>query len=162
MRRMISVFAAALLLTGCGVGPTGVTDGGDPPTGVASGPTLYFVDSAGALQPDSRTTGRSGTVADALALLLMGPGGSELTTEIEPVDVTLVQVTVDDDVITLLLPIAQDEATAVGVDQIVCTAIAAHVQGGGSKRATVRLIFTIADPGTEPEAPRRCPLTPAD
>jgi hypothetical protein len=159
---VITTLVAVLLLAGCGVDPTGVTDGGEPPTGVASGPTLYFVDSAGVLQPDSRTNGRLGTVTDALALLLTGPGGSDLSTEIDPTDVTRVEVTVDDDVIALRLPIAQHEATALGVDQIVCTAIAAFVQGGGSTRASVRLLFTISDPTSDPESLRRCPLIPAD
>jgi len=160
MKRLLTILAAAMAMavSGCGVAPTGVDDDGAAPTGIASGPTLYFVDAAGRLAPQPRAVGRLGTISDALSLLLAGPGGSELTTQIDEVDVTRVQVTVRDDVIVARLPIAQDQATALGVDQIVCTAIAVHVQSGGSTRAQVRPVFTISDPGAD--ALRRCPLIP--
>jgi len=158
MKRLLTVLAAMAAFSGCGVAPTGVDDGGAAPTGIATGPTLYFVDTAGRLTPQPRAVGRLGTISDALSLLLAGPGGSALTTQIDEVDVTRVQVTVRDDVIVARLPIAQSQTTALGVDQIVCTAIAVYVQGGGSTRAQVRPVFTIADP--EADALRRCPLIP--
>jgi hypothetical protein len=158
MRRLLLTLAAVALLAGCGVAPTGVDDGGDAPTGLAAGPTLYYVDAAGELAPQPRATGRLGTISEALALLLAGPAGEGVTTQIDPVDVTRVQVTIHDDVIALRVPLAQEQTTPLGVDQIVCTAIAVYVQGGGSTEARVRVLFTIADPGAD--APRRCPLIP--
>ncbi|WP_030158577.1 GerMN domain-containing protein [Glycomyces sp. NRRL B-16210] len=156
MRRIWSA-AFALLLAGCGVQPSEVTDGGTAPTGVAPGVTLYFVDEQGALVPSERDTGRLGTIADALALLLTGPGDSDLRTEIPSGDVTRVTVTVGEDVVELRVPLAADEVTPLGTDQIVCTALAAHVQAGGSAEVKARVHFTLPEPDSD--ALRTCPLT---
>lgn len=149
--------AIALLLAGCGVQPTDVTDEGTAPTGVAPGVTLYFVDENGELAPSERETGRLGTIADALALLLTGPGDSHLRTEIPSDDVTRVTVTVGEDVVELRMPLAANEVTPLGIDQIVCTALAAHVQAGGSADAKAQIHFTLPEPDSD--ALRTCPLT---
>jgi hypothetical protein len=81
--------ALALLLAGCGVQPSGVDDVGQAPTGVAAGVTLYFVDADGRLQPQLRETDHLGTIAEAMALLLSGPGAG-LRTQIEQTEVTQV------------------------------------------------------------------------
>jgi hypothetical protein len=146
-----------LLLAGCGIDPTGAVDEGDAPTGIATGTTLYFIDASGELVPEQRDNGRLGTIAEAVGLLLTGPGrDTELRTDIEPTAVTRVEVTTSDDSIALRLPLMEAEAPGRGVDQIVCTALATHVQSGGSADATVRLDFTIAAPGAD--EPRTCPL----
>lgn len=164
MSRVVTAAHGALLavgtvlLTGCGIAPTGVVDEGAAPTGIAAGPTLYFVDDAGALVPEDRDSGRLGTVAEAVALLLTGPGqDSGLRSDIVPTEMTRVQVTTTDESIVLRLPLMSTDAPGRGVDQIVCTALATHVQSGGSPAATVRLEFTIAPPGAD--APRTCPLS---
>lgn len=154
--RRIWIAALALLLAGCGVADSGVSDEGRAPTGVAPGTTLYFVDEDGGLRATLRDTGRLGTITEALTLLLTGPGDSDLRTEIAPVAFTKVEVTLDGRVIELRVPLAAEEVTPLGADQIVCTALAAHVQSGGSAEATVRLLFTIGAPGSD--APRTCPL----
>lgn len=154
--RRIWIAALALLLAGCGIADSGVTDGGPAPTGVASGTTLYFVDGNGELLASQRDTGRLGTIAEALTLLLSGPGDSELHTEIAAVSFTKVEVTVSGQEIELRVPLSTEEVTPLGVDQIVCTALAAHVQSGGSTDASVRILFTLGEEGSD--APRSCPL----
>ncbi|MCD0443053.1 hypothetical protein LO763_05355 [Glycomyces sp. A-F 0318] len=153
--RRIWIAAAVLLLAGCGVEPSGVTDGGPAPTGVAPGPTLYFVD-GGELRATVRDTGRLGTIAEALSLLLSGPGDADLDTEIAPTAFAKVEVTVTGQEVELRVPLSTEEVTPLGIDQIVCTALAAHVQNGGSTEATVRLRFTLEEPGSRD--PRTCPL----
>ncbi|MBM6406113.1 hypothetical protein JQN72_17915 [Phycicoccus sp. CSK15P-2] len=148
----------ALLLAGCSIPSTGVTGAGQAPTGVAPGPTLYFLDDDGDLQPRVRETGSLGTVADAVQLLLVGPGGSGSRTGIAETSVTRVVVTTSPERVTLRVPLAPTDVTAAGVDQIVCTAWASHVQHGGSPRATVVIDFTI--PTARSARPRTCPLAP--
>ncbi len=147
---------AVLLLAGCGVTPAPPTPGGDAPTGVAPGTTLYFVDAQDRLQPQLRHTGRLGTIAEAEALLLAGPGGSGLHTQIAESAVTRVAVTVEPDVIRLTVPLSVGEVTPLGIDQLVCTALGVHVQSGGSPETKVRLAFT--EPVAGSDAPRACPL----
>lgn len=147
---------ALLLLAGCGVRPSGVTDSGAAPTGIAPGSTLYFIDAHGELRPQQRASGRLGTVGEAVTLLLYGPGGSGMRTGITSDGVTRVETTITDTTIELRMPVTSEDVTPLGVDQIVCTALAVHVQGGGSARTTVRLYFTQPAPGSE--EPRTCPL----
>jgi hypothetical protein len=154
--RRICLAALALLLAGCGIQPSGVTDGGDAPTGLAPGVTLYFVGPHGELRPQLRQTDRLGSISEALALLLDGPGGSELDTRIAPATVTRVVVTTTPGVIQLLLPLTIDDVTPLGIDQIVCTALGVHVQSGGSRDTAVRVRFTQPTPESDEE--RTCPL----
>lgn len=156
MKPALIVVASAVLLAGCTLQPTAVSTGSSAPTGIASGPTLYFVDAAGQLTADERDVGRLGSVSDALALLLTGPGASELHTEIAAVDIVRVEVTNSEGLVEIRLPLAENEVTQLGIDQIVCTAIASEVQRGGSIQTRVRLVFTIAEAGADVE--RTCPL----
>ena len=157
MRNRRWAATVVLLLGGCGVQPSGATDAGDAPTGVAPGVTLYFIDEQGELKPQQRKTRQLGTVIEAVTLLLdAGDPGAGLRSEIEPGPVTRVPVTIAEDTIELRLPITARDVTPLGMDQIVCTALATHRQAGGSPRTTVRLHFTISEPGSD--APRTCPL----
>ncbi len=156
MKRIRLVALAALLLAGCGVAPSGPGADGDAPTGVAPGVTLYFVDAHRRLQPQLRETGRLGTIAEAVSLLLTGPGGSELDTEIASTPVTQVVVTTEPGLIQLLVPLTDREVTPLGIDQVVCTALGVHVQSGGSRATKVRISFT--QPTPESDVQRTCPL----
>lgn len=156
---VIAVAATALavgLLSGCGVEPTGVSSAGEAPTGVAPGVTLYFVDASGELRPQRRLTQRLGTITEALSLLLTGPGGSRLHTEIAGVGTTQVLVTTEPGVIQLLVPVTIEDVTQLGIDQLTCTALAVYVQGGGSRSMKVRIEFT--QPTPESKKLRSCPL----
>lgn len=154
--RRIWLVAAVFLLAGCGVQPSGVSDGGEAPTGVAPGVTLYFVDAHEQLRPQLRPTGHLGPVSEALALLLTGPGGSDLHTEIAPTPVTRVYAAPATDVIDLSVPLTIRDVTPLGIDQIVCTALGVHVQGGGAKSMQVRIRFV--QPTPESDKQRTCPL----
>ena len=148
--------AAVLFLAGCGVQPSGVSDAGQAPTGVAPGVTLYFVDVHQQLKPQPRPTGRLGTIAEAMALLLSGPGDSDLHTEIASSTVTQVVVTMTPGVIRLLVPLTIHDVTSLGIDQIVCTAMGVHVQSGGARSMKVQVRFTL--PTSESDKERTCPL----
>ncbi|WP_026122275.1 hypothetical protein [Nocardiopsis halotolerans] len=154
--RRVWCAAVALLVAGCGIQPTGVTDGGEAPTGVAPGVTLYFVGADGELRPRQRDTGGLGSISEALSLLLSGPGGSGLRTGIAPISVQRVGVTIEPGVIELVTPLTIDDVTPLGIDQIVCTALDTHVRSGGSRDMRVRVRFT--QPTPETDELRTCPL----
>ncbi|PRX51414.1 hypothetical protein B0I33_101568 [Prauserella shujinwangii] len=151
--------AAALGLAGCGAGPSGVLDGGEAPTGLAPGTPVYLVDDAGSLVARRRGD-RLSTIGQAIKMLLTasepGPGPrsyagtSEVALEL-PIATT-------GDVITVGLPIDRDDVRReIGIDQLVCTALAVHQQSGGSPATRVRLTFVHGrDTG-----PRHCPVLPA-
>ncbi|MFD2026595.1 hypothetical protein [Promicromonospora aerolata] len=126
-----AVLAAALLTGACGLGPSGVEDGGEAPTGVAEGPTLFFVDADGGLRPDARETGRLGTVHGAVQLLMADahPTADDLHSEIPP---TSTRTVVEDawDHVTIYLPLRSGEISPAGVDQIICTAAAVVAASG--------------------------------
>ncbi|AOS61935.1 hypothetical protein [Actinoalloteichus hymeniacidonis] len=145
-----------LLLTGCGISTSAVTDAGPAPTGVAPGPMLYFVDDDGALTPQLRDTGVLGTVSEAMSLLIAGPGDSGLRTEIAATDTTRVMMIARPGVLQIMVPLTIDDVTPLGIDQIVCTALAVHVQGGGAPDLQVQVRFTLSTP--ESEELRTCPL----
>ena len=149
--------AAAVLLAACGVQPTGVTTAGQAPTGISPGETLYFVDAQEQLQSQFRVTRRLGSIGDALALLMSGlPSDSSVHTEIMSVGTNRVEVTTTPGLIQLRVPLSIDEVTAMGIDQIVCTALSVYVQGGGSKTTKVQVAFT--EPTPESAVERTCPL----
>jgi hypothetical protein len=123
--------AAAIMslvaLTSCGVRPSGVITGDDPPSGpVQANITLYLV-ANGKLSPVTRP-GSPLSPADTLALLAAGPTAREqahgLTTEV-PSGAGPFSVTAQPPgrlVVTLSTPAS--ELSTLAVDQIVCTAAA--------------------------------------
>ncbi|WP_167131362.1 hypothetical protein [Paramicrobacterium chengjingii] len=157
-RRIMSAVALgsiALTLSGCGLEPSGVDQGASAPTGVAAGMTLYFYDSSGNLTAQERDTGRLGNVQDAVALLLTGPGSSGVTTAMASTTVTRTEVRLSGDRMSIVVPLTAAEATDAGTDQIVCTALASHIQSGGSPDTTVTVHFTVGSDTT-----RTCPVLP--
>ncbi|XRQ08567.1 hypothetical protein ACN3XK_70740 [Actinomadura welshii] len=155
MKRIWPVLAV-LLLAGCGIQPSGVNDGGEAPTGVAPGVTLYFIDANGELRPQPRETRHLGSISEALTLLLTGPGGSNLRTGIALVDPKRVVVVTTPDAIRLMTPLTIQQVTPLGIDQIVCTALGVHVQSGGSRDMKVQVGFV--QPTPESDRLRTCPL----
>ena len=153
---LVATIGMAATTSGCSVGTTEIVGGGQAPTGVAPGPTLFFLDHDGDLTPQRRNTGRLGTVADAVSLLLTGPGDSDLSTDLPETDVTRVEAAVVGDVIDLTVPVSADDAGARGADQIACTAITAFVLAVGAPTATVRIGFTIGD--ARSHRARDCPV----
>lgn len=157
--RRIALVGPALLLAACSTAPSEITEAAPAPTGVAPGVTLFFVDPEQRLQPQQRSTGKLGTVGEALSLLLTGPGReSPLHTEIDARGASRVYADTTADRITVHLPLTRDDVTASGIDQLVCTALGVHVQSGGPPSTTVQVEFTL--PHAEPNPPRSCPVIP--
>ena len=150
---------ALVLLAGCGVQPSEVTDGGEAPSGLAPGVTLYLVDAHEQLRPQLRPTGHLGTISDGLALLLSVSGESDLHTEIAPTPVTRVYVTPTTGVLQLSVPLTIHDVTPLGIDQIVCTALGVHVQAGGDRSTKVQVRFVQPTPASDQV--RTCPVITA-
>ncbi len=155
-RARLVALAAAMLVAGCDIQPSGVTDMREAPTGVAPGVTLYFVDDQGRLRPQLRQTDHLGTIAEAMSLLLTGPGDTGLRTQITPGGPTSVVVSTTPDLIRLKVPLAAYEMTPLGIDQMVCTALGVWVQSGGPTTTRVQVEFTLPTP--ESDKRRTCPL----
>ncbi|MDF5755074.1 GerMN domain-containing protein [Spongiactinospora sp. TRM90649] len=131
-RRALATGLVALvsLVAGCGVRPSGVISGDEPPKGPVAAiteATLYLVDN-GRLSAVTRSRDAPLFRADVLALLAAGPTTMEkstgLTTDVPP---DAGPFSVRDRkpghlVVTLSTP--ADELSRLAVDQIVCTAAA--------------------------------------
>ncbi|AZK92908.1 MULTISPECIES: hypothetical protein [Streptomyces] len=82
-RRTVALTATVLtaaLLTGCGVRPTGVLDGGESVGGLTTGHRLYFVSQQGRLEAVPRPATRNESVEDPNGVikgLLVGPNKPE-------------------------------------------------------------------------------------
>jgi hypothetical protein len=130
----ILLLVAVLLVTACGVQPTGVIPGLPAPR-IDFGTRLFFVQN-GRLFSVTRTTDRELSPVDMLKVLAAGPTEPGVTTEVPadlgPVSVNGRTVTVSVDVASL---------STMAVDQIVCTAPVDTVTGQGQTRG-----------------PERCPL----
>ncbi|WP_198406949.1 hypothetical protein [Nocardia terpenica] len=151
--------ALVSLAAGCGVQPSGVMDAGPAPTGVAPGVTLYFLDDHDRLRPQLRQSGQLGTIAEALSLLLTGPGPTDLHTDLPTDAETRVPVQTTPELIRLWVPWTIADVPPLGIDQIVCTALGVHVQAGGSTSTRVQVRFTLPTP--ESDEQRTCPLISA-
>lgn len=148
------VLVGVMMLSGCGIQTSEVEEGPEAPTGLAPGVTLYFLDDAGHLVPDARENEQLGSISDAVALLLTGPGeDSSMRTAIGEAPVTRVGSWVRSGVVVLRLPLGRYEVEDGGTDQIVCTAVATHIQAGGSRDVLVQLDFTDVS-----EEPTSCPV----
>ncbi|GAA5040494.1 hypothetical protein HNP84_007564 [Thermocatellispora tengchongensis] len=129
--------AAASLLAGCAISPTGVMDGGEPPTGFQPSTRLYFVSDA-RLRAVSRPMPWP-SVRDTLDLLLEGPTSAErrqgLRTELQPGMDTPAEVTSDTARVRITLadpvPVPRESAPVrsrsqnLWLGQLTCTAASA-------------------------------------
>ncbi|SOE12224.1 hypothetical protein SAMN06272775_3220 [Streptomyces sp. 2323.1] len=66
----------AVAATGCGIRPTGVTDGGKAPSGISQGMRVYFASDSGP-RGVSRPGAKIDDLNDAFKLLLAGPTSEE-------------------------------------------------------------------------------------
>jgi hypothetical protein len=77
-RAAVTGALCALLLSGCGVQPTGVIGAGDPATGLTKGLRLYYVSKSGRLEGVSRPNLKPiKALADVLKHLGVGPDSAE-------------------------------------------------------------------------------------
>jgi hypothetical protein len=151
------VLAAGLLslvaVAGCGVRPSGVITGGDPPSGrvvPTTTITLYLVTN-GRLRAVTRPGGPL-SQADTLALLAAGPTAEEhahgLTTDVPPEAVPFSVTAKPAGRVVVTLSTPASELSTLAVEQIVCTAAA--TAPGSPARVTV----VVAGQGV---GPRNCP-----
>ncbi|WP_370943897.1 hypothetical protein AB5J62_32945 [Amycolatopsis sp. cg5] len=143
------ILAACLLVTGCGVQPTGVVDGGPPIAGVSEGMRLYFVTDQGV-----RGVARPGlelSSLDGVIKLLMG-GLNQV--EIANGYTTLVVIagpfsawSVNGQVTLRLPKTPVDSVTGMFAGQLVCTLARAETVLNGTRPDAVRVTI-IADGGT--------------
>lgn len=150
-RALVAGLLPLVTVAGCGVRPSGVITGGDPPHGgvqpTTTTITLYLVRN-GQLSAVTRPGGPPLSPADTLALLAAGPTASEqahgLTSDV-PTAAGPFSVTADPTghvVVTPSTPARQLSTMAIA--QIVCTAAA--TAPGGPADVTV----TGAQPGIDP------------
>ncbi|MDA3626193.1 hypothetical protein OU415_12160 [Saccharopolyspora sp. WRP15-2] len=172
-RRLATVLAGISLVAGCGGAATSeVSDAGDPPTGIAVGPTLYYLEGNAlrpVIVPTGGTTfedvpyGKLGDVRGAVQYLMLGAGlsGYEetegLRTEVPKLGAALVDVNVvvTDRVITVVLP--SYDLSPLAVDQVVCTALAVDSARGGTMRGTTVDILLHKGITGDRIADRTCP-----
>ncbi|MEV4250066.1 hypothetical protein AB0J63_42510 [Streptosporangium canum] len=137
--------AAALLclmvLTGCGVAPTGVISGGEPPSGVGRGLRLYFVTDTG-LRGVSRPEQHLRELDAVVKLLMAGPNRAEaragLSTAVQVEGAFSVVAGKNSATLRLATPQAFSP-TATG--QLVCSLAKGHalLKGGGPDQVAVTL-----------------------
>jgi len=140
-RLLLAALVLLLAVAGCGVRPSGVITGGDPPHGAVQPSatiTLYLVKD-GQLAAVTRPGGPPLSQADTLALLAAGPNAREqaqgLTSEVPP-GAGPFSVSADSAghfVVTVSTPAGQ--LSTMAVEQIVCTAVA--TAPGGLVQVTV-------------------------
>lgn len=121
--------AAAVLVAGCGVRPSGVITGNPAPSGPAQGAELYLL-SGGELTPVVRPSGRRLSPVETLTLLAAGPRPEESAqgfgTEV-PASLGAVSVTSGAPEAGIVVTLTGDVSGLSGtaLDQITCTAVAA-------------------------------------
>ncbi|HVV13085.1 hypothetical protein [Amycolatopsis sp.] len=148
------VIALVLLLSACGVRPTGVVPAGDPPMGVARGPLLYFL-ADGKLRPVTRDTGHLGSLAEALSLLAAGPTLAEraagLTSEVPAAPLS--ESGPAQGVVTLQFA-GVGRLSAPAMDQLVCTVIGTSARGSvNGRNVLVQFVGPVSVPA------RGCPVS---
>ncbi|WP_141691879.1 hypothetical protein [Nocardia brasiliensis] len=141
--RPVALLLAAAVCGGCGISGSAVFAGGDAPTGIAPGVTLYFVAADGTVTPEFRETGKLGTVGEALDLMRRTQPGPGLHTEIpEAEGGPAPLVTEFDTLITVDMPYTRTELSDHAIAQVACTALGVHRQAGRPS-ATVLIKPTI-------------------
>jgi hypothetical protein len=120
--------AAALVVAGCGVPPSGVIEAGDPATGMTPGVNLYFLGHNGSLVAVPRQVPVGAGVATAVRLVFAGPvgiEGKEVTTELPQLKIPPA-VTVENDG-TFLVQLFEQVApfSKRATEQLTCTVVAA-------------------------------------
>lgn len=160
MKRAVVSMVLLLLLTGCGVRPTGVVSAGEPAVGIGEGPFLYFL-ADGQLRPVLRKTGQLGDVDNALGLLGAGPTAEEVAAGLN----TLLPATgfsataAREGVIAVRLysaePVGPAALPQLALDQVVCTAVAVTGQAGANARGLMVRLSGAGVPADE--TPVRAP-----
>lgn len=125
MKRLIPLLLGVLVVAACGVRPTAVISGGDPPSGLTTEAVVFFL-SDDQLAPATR---RTGSPDEALAELAAGPTETEraqgLRTDL-PAGITL-RTDRSSPTPTIVATVNPQTLTPLAVDQIACTASATEL-----------------------------------
>jgi hypothetical protein len=141
------VVLLALLLTGCGAGPSGVIRGQPAPSGPTVGITLYFLQGGATLIPVRRNTNTQLSPSETLAVLFAGPtAGERDSSYITQIPPSAAPGSVAGTVVTVSVDVRKMSALA--LDQIVCTVQVAL--------ATTDLISVVGQ--GQSSGPRSCPV----
>ncbi|MEU8632434.1 hypothetical protein AB0C38_09725 [Amycolatopsis sp. NPDC048633] len=155
MKKLV-VLVVVLLVSACGVKPTGVVPAGPAPTlrnpgssGRGTDVTLYFVID-GRLAPVTRATGSTVGVENALSTLLAGPTTDEArdgyVTDLPVRSGPIILSPGPPAAITFSFPLKP--ITDVGINQLVCTAFAAL-----AAQSSYAIDGTISLSGTDVQLP---------
>ncbi|MEW9517297.1 hypothetical protein [Streptomyces tubercidicus] len=144
-RTALTCCVLALVAVGCGIRPTGVTDGGTAPSGISKGMRIYFASDSG-LRGVSRPGTEIHDLLGAYKLLLAGPteeeradGLTNLLASTEPMTISSHQGTVTIDAPRYL---AEPQAQSTG--QLVCTFARAEVLLHGTRPDKVQVTIVGA------------------
>ncbi|MEU9782830.1 hypothetical protein AB0H92_18045 [Streptomyces phaeochromogenes] len=157
VRAGLSLTAAALLLSSCGIPSTGVVEAGEAATGIRPAYVLYFVRQDTLLGVRSQVPGAF-DIGTAVELLFRGPdavlGRKGLTTELPPL-ASPPTVRADGARLSVELPRGTEPLTRTALAQLTCTIAAARVvvdagsgsgSGSGSDSASSTQV-TVTIPG---------------
>ncbi|MGV9325134.1 hypothetical protein [Streptosporangium sandarakinum] len=152
--RRLALLTALAVLTGCGITPTGVHRGGEPPTGISNGMRLYFVSDSG-LRGVARHNRQLRNLDDIVKLLLAGPDAAEQRTGLS----TLVYVSGSFHTSaaknSVTLKLARDQQTDwMATGQLVCSLARGHAVLKGSRPDRVQVTIIT---GKRSAGPYRCP-----
>ncbi|MEU6431617.1 GerMN domain-containing protein [Microbispora sp. NPDC046973] len=149
---------ALVAVAGCGVRPSGVITGGDPPSGAvarSTAITLYLVKNGRLSAVTRRFGGRPLFPADTLTLLAAGPTAEEqadgLTSDVPPTAGPFSVTAGPAGHVVVTLSAAAGDLSALAVEQIVCTAAATTPQSP--------VQVTVVGAGQR-VGPRNCPRRP--
>ncbi|MGW2389467.1 GerMN domain-containing protein [Streptomyces lydicamycinicus] len=154
-RTALTCCVLALVATGCGIRPTGVTAGGTAPSGISKDMRIYFASDSG-LRGVSRPGKKVRDFNAAYRLLLDGPTPEEqfngLANLVAPEK--WLRVTSHDGSVTISIPHStadapQDQSTG----QLVCTFARAEVLLHGTRPDKVQVTIVI---GGERAGPYQC------
>jgi len=124
---LVTGLAAALVLAGCGVPPSGVIQAGDPATGMTPGVNVYFL-SGGSLVAVPRQIPFGAGVSTAVRLLFEGPlvpEAGKLSTELPQLKLAPEVAVETDGTVVIRLFEGVAPFGKIGMEQLVCTVAAA-------------------------------------
>ncbi|QDY75581.1 GerMN domain-containing protein [Streptomyces qinzhouensis] len=152
---LLATALTAVLLTGCGVRPTGVLDGGKSAGGLTTGHRLYFVSPTGRLEAVARPGTRNESIEDpngVLKGLRVGPTQSErevagLTTLMGDDDGARYVAKVSDGLVYVSVSHHSLSLTTVDdrnlLGQIVCSIARSRAVLGGGKQRTEEIPVVV-------------------
>ncbi|MFD3381745.1 MULTISPECIES: hypothetical protein [unclassified Streptomyces] len=165
----LSLTAAALLLSSCGIPSTGVVEAGEAATGIRPAYVLYFVGQDTLRGVRSQVPGTFG-IGTAVDLLFRGPdalpGREGLTTEL-PLLTSPPAVRANGARVSVELPRGTRPLTRTALAQLTCTIADAHVVasagsgngggGGDDTASSTKVTVTIPGVGQAEGSAKTCP-----